>query len=152
MKVMRREAGGGGDLGQAEAPVSLGMDEIARAVEAPRDLDSRGGARALVGMLGGPACRRLTRARGKSTNASSQARAQGSDSRTSQCSRPSGAARSDGSGRTCDAKTSAPVRANGSSIWASSLAASDLVAASAKPRAKKGQKVSTGSSRSKASE
>ncbi len=40
-------------------------------------------------------------------------------------------------------------RANGSSIRASSLAASDLVAASAKPRAKKGQKVSTGSSRSK---
>lgn len=58
MKVMRREAGGGGDLGEAEAPMSLGVDEITGAVQAPGDLGARGGPVAPVGMLGGPARRR----------------------------------------------------------------------------------------------
>jgi hypothetical protein len=55
---MRREAGSGGDLGEAEAPVSLGVNEIAGAVQAPGDLGTRRRPMAPVGMLGRPARRR----------------------------------------------------------------------------------------------
>ena len=54
MKVVRRQAGRGCNFGEAQAPMGLGMDEIAGKVEAPGDLGACGGAATCVGVFGAP--------------------------------------------------------------------------------------------------